>query len=39
MPPAEGPSPFSMTDPDTVRRLLEASGYESVEFESVDEPL
>jgi SAM-dependent methyltransferase len=39
MPPSEGPSPFSMIDPDAVRGLLGSAGFTDVEFDSVDEPM
>jgi SAM-dependent methyltransferase len=38
-PPADAPTPFSLADPDRVRTILGASGYDRVELEAVDEPI
>jgi hypothetical protein len=38
-PPPDAPTPFSLADPDRVRRLLGAAGYDDVELTPVDEPL
>ena len=37
-PPADGPTPFSMADPDRVRRRLTRSGFKDVQLDPVDEP-
>jgi ubiquinone/menaquinone biosynthesis C-methylase UbiE len=34
-----GPGPFSMADPDVVRKQLEIAGYTGIEFERIDAPL
>jgi SAM-dependent methyltransferase len=39
LPPSHGPSPFSLTDPDTVRGLLGDAGFTDVTFESIDVPM
>ena len=38
-PPPEAPTPFSLADPERVRRVLSEAGFESVELDPVDEPL
>jgi len=38
-PPPDAPTPFSLAEPERVRRLLGEAGYQGVELESVDEPL
>ncbi len=38
-PPPEAPTPFSLAEPDRVRSLLGAAGYEAVELTAVDEPV
>ena len=39
VPPAEGPSPFSLSEPARVRTLLEDAGYHDVDLTPIDEPL
>jgi SAM-dependent methyltransferase len=39
LPPPEAPTPFSLADPDRVRRILGEAGYDSVELEPLDEPI
>ncbi len=34
-----GPGPFSMSNEDTVRTMMEAAGYENIEFSRVDAPV
>ncbi|NIR30978.1 MAG: methyltransferase domain-containing protein [Gammaproteobacteria bacterium] len=34
-----GPGPFSMADPDVVRKQLEIAGYTDIDFERIDAPL
>jgi SAM-dependent methyltransferase len=38
-PPPDAPTPFALADPDRVRGILGAAGYENVSFEPVDEPI
>lgn len=38
-PPPEAPTPFALADPDRVRRILGAAGYEEIGFEPIDEPI
>ncbi|MEU6132963.1 class I SAM-dependent methyltransferase [Saccharopolyspora sp. NPDC047091] len=38
-PPAEGPGPLSMSDPGSVRTLLESAGFERVRLEDWREPM
>lgn len=38
-PPPEAPTPFSLADPDRVRRILGDAGYGEVGFEPIDEPV
>jgi len=35
-PPRDAPSPFSLADPERVRRIVAAAGFENVEFEAID---
>jgi SAM-dependent methyltransferase len=39
MPPPDAPTPFSLADPERVRRVLAAAGFEDVELLPVDEPM
>jgi SAM-dependent methyltransferase len=39
MPPPEAPTPFALADPERVRSILAAAGYEEVGFEPIDEPI
>jgi SAM-dependent methyltransferase len=39
MPPPDAPTPFALADPERVRTILEAAGFESVELEPIDEPI
>jgi SAM-dependent methyltransferase len=39
MPPPDAPTPFSLADPDRVRRILGAAGYHDVDFDPIDEPI
>ncbi|HET6499572.1 MAG TPA: class I SAM-dependent methyltransferase [Amycolatopsis sp.] len=38
-PPQEGPGPFSLSDPDRVRKLLTSAGFADVRFTGLDEPM
>ena len=38
-PPSEGPDPFSLADPPTVKEILEAAGFAEVAFTDVHEPV
>lgn len=38
-PPPSAPGPFGFADPDHVRRVLEAGGFDDIELESVEEPV
>lgn len=38
-PPPDAPTPFSLADPDRVRSILGAAGYEKIGFEPIDEPI
>ena len=38
-PPPDGPSPFSLADPDRVQSTLVAAGFAGVELAAVDEPM
>jgi len=38
-PPPDAPTPFSLANPDRVRTILTAAGYDGVELEEVDEPI
>jgi SAM-dependent methyltransferase len=37
-PPPNAPGPFSLSDPPTVRRILEAAGFTDVQLEAVNKP-
>jgi SAM-dependent methyltransferase len=39
VPPPDAPTPFSLADPDRVRRVLGAAGFVDVELEAVDESM
>lgn len=39
VPPPEAPTPFSLADPDRVRRLLGTAGYVDVDLQPIDEPM
>lgn len=39
VPPPEAPTPFSLADPTRVRAILDASGYQDVELEAIEEPM
>jgi SAM-dependent methyltransferase len=39
MPPPAAPTPFALADPERVRGILGAAGYDDVGFESIDEPI
>ena len=39
VPPPDVPSPFALADPDRVRGILTAAGYEDVDFTPIDEPI
>src|SRR2546426_8772949 len=38
-PPPDAPTPFALADPERVRGILGAAGYEDVGFEPIDEPI
>src|SRR6185369_3541531 len=38
-PPPEAPTPFSLADPDRVRRILGDAGYDHIDVAPVDEPI
>jgi SAM-dependent methyltransferase len=38
-PPPDAPSPFSLSDPDRVQRILGEAGFTNVSFQSVHEPI
>ena len=38
-PPVDGPSPFSLSDPDRVRDVLTSAGFADVELEALHEPM
>jgi SAM-dependent methyltransferase len=38
LPPPDAPTPFSLADPDRVRKLLGAAGYTEIDFAAIDEP-
>jgi len=38
-PPPDAPTPFSLADPDRVRRILGGAGFTDIELEAVDEPM
>ena len=39
LPPPDAPTPFALADPERVRAILGAAGYEEVGFEPIDEPI
>ena len=39
MPPPDAPTPFALADPERVRGILGAAGYDDVGFEPIDEPV
>ena len=39
MPPPDAPTPFALADPERVRTILEAAGFQSVDLEPIDEPI
>ena len=39
VPPLDAPTPFSLADPDRVRGILGAAGYDEIAFAPVDEPI
>ena len=39
MPPPDAPTPFALADPERVRGILGAAGYEEIGFEPIDEPI
>ncbi len=39
MPPPDAPTPFALADPERVRTILGAAGFQSVELEPIDEPI
>ena len=39
VPPPDAPTPFALADPDRVRGILGAAGYEKIGFEPIDEPI
>ena len=39
VPPPDAPSPFGLADPDRVRHVLAAGGFDDVELEAVDAPI
>ena len=39
VPPARGPSPFGLSEPDHIRDVLAAAGYRDVELTPIDEPM
>jgi SAM-dependent methyltransferase len=38
-PPPDAPNPFAFADPDRVRTILDAAGFEKVSFQSLHEPM
>ena len=38
-PPPSAPGPFGLADPDHVRRVLDAAGFENVDLEPIEEPV
>ena len=39
VPPPDAPTPFALADPDRVRGILGAAGYDNVGFQPIDEPI
>ncbi len=39
VPPPDAPTPFSLADPERVRGILGAAGYEGIAFAPIDEPM
>ena len=39
VPPPDAPTPFALADPERVRSILGAAGFDGVELESIDEPI
>jgi len=39
MPPPDAPTPFALADPERVRGILGAAGYDEIGFEPIDEPV
>lgn len=39
MPPPDAPTPFSLADPERVRGILGAAGFDDVELTAIDEPM
>jgi SAM-dependent methyltransferase len=38
-PPPDAPGPFSLSDPNSVRSILSASGFEDIDFDAVEAPM
>lgn len=39
VPPPDAPTPFALADPDRVRKILGAAGYDALDFDPIDEPI
>jgi hypothetical protein len=39
IPPPDAPTPFALADPERVRTILQAAGFQSVELEPIDEQI
>ncbi|MBA3302892.1 MAG: methyltransferase domain-containing protein [Actinomycetota bacterium] len=39
VPPPDAPTPFALADPERVRTILGAAGYQEIGFEPIDEPI